>query len=117
MNTLPVYILYSILIRIFLFLRNWYVASLIFISKKTVNLLTSLDLFFALKITINHIFSPLYQDYTLISYIISIPIRIVMIISAIIIYILVIILAITIYIMWSLIIPFIIYKIITPLLS
>ncbi len=66
---------------------------------------------FAVKINLKYIFSPLYQDYSLVGFAVGIPARILRIIFGILIHILILTLLVFLYLCWAVIPFFIIYKI------
>lgn len=99
--------------RIFEFLEHWYLGSFRVTGGRFMELLRDWDKFFALKITVRHWLEPLYQDRTLIGYILGPIFRTGRIILALIVYLLVTALAGLLYVLWLLIPPYIIYKILT----
>lgn len=82
---------------------------------KFIDLLNDWDRFFALKITIRHWLQPLYQDRTLIGYILGPIFRTGRIIVAVAVYLVATVVAILFYLLWLLIPPYVIYKIISGL--
>ena len=77
------------------------------------DLLRDWDRFFALKITIRHWLQPLYQDRTIIGYILGPIFRTGRIIVATSVYLLVAALATLLYFIWLIIPPYVVYKILT----
>jgi len=111
-NTLLiVYIIELFFYRIKEFLRHWYVKSFRIYFHNVVNFLERLDRFFAFKITLRYIFHPLYQDYSLIGYVLGFIFRSIRVIAAILFYSLIVVVAVFIYLFWLAIPIFIIYKI------
>jgi hypothetical protein len=71
----------------------------------------------AFKVTVKHLFHPLYQDQTLIGYTLGFFFRTARLMSGGIIYIIIIAVAIFIYLAWLMVLPFIIYKILSSLIT
>lgn len=85
------------------FLRHWYVDGFRRFSHATVSVLEVLDRRFALLVTLRHFFVPLYQDYTLIGYIMGIFFRFWRVCIALIMYAVIIVVGAAAYAMWALI--------------
>lgn len=111
MNLAAVYLIQRFFYRIFEFLRHWYWKSLFIYSHAVITFLERLDKFFALKVTLRHLFQPLYKDYSLIGYILGFLFRVSRIIFSGFVYLLIILSAIFVYLIWLAAPVFIIYKI------
>lgn len=97
------------------FLRHWYFDSFKIYSHFIISLLEKFDRKLAFKITLKHLFQPLFQDQTLIGYTLGFFFRIGRLISGGFLYLLIIFLAVVIYLIWLAVLPFIIYKILFSL--
>ena len=93
------------------FLNHWYIGSFLVVSDFMLNLFEQLDYVFALRVTLKNFFKPLYQDKTIIGYILGFFLRTGRVLVALVVYISVFILSIVIYVFWLSIIPYIVYKI------
>lgn len=93
------------------FLRHWYKDGFFCLSRRVINLLERLDRYFALKVTLRHLFQPLYQNYTLVGYTLGFLFRGARTTTASLIYVLVILIGLASYLIWALIPFWIIYKI------
>ncbi len=94
--------------RIADFLRHWYIRSAKVYSNYVVDRLEHLDRFFAWKITLQNLFSPLYKDYTIVGYLLGFFLRSARLIVASVFYVLVILIAVFLYILWLLLPPFLV---------
>ena len=65
------YLIKQFFFRIFSFLRHWYIDGFVFVWHKLLGALERLDRFFAIKITMRHWLEPLYQDKTVLGYILG----------------------------------------------
>jgi hypothetical protein len=65
------YLISRFFYRLAEFFRHWYISSFRIFSHYVISILEKLDRRFALKITLKHLFQPLYQDRTLIGYILG----------------------------------------------
>lgn len=109
-----VYLVQRFFYRIYEFLRHWYIGGLSAVFHQTLSLLELLDRKFALKITVRYLFRPLYQDYTILGYILGFIFRSIRVIAASFLYFLIILLASAVYLVWAAIIPYLIFKTINP---
>lgn len=105
------YVLNRFFYQITDFFNHWYVDSFYTFSQNLISFLEDLDRFFAFKITLKHLFYPLYQDRTLIGYTFGFIFRLIRIIIGFIIYAFIIIFVFIIYLAWLAIPLFIIYQI------
>lgn len=107
-----IYLINRFFFRIWMFFKHWYKDG----SKKffhtLVGLLEYFDRFFAIEITFRHIFEPLYQDKSLIGYVMGFLFRMARIILASIVYLAVVLVFVVLYLVWLAIPPFIVFKIV-----
>ncbi|MDO8601644.1 MAG: hypothetical protein Q7R62_00720 [bacterium] len=91
------YLLGRTVYRIKLFFSDWYIGGFRFVSRRTIDLLESLDRTWALAITFKNIFQPLYQDHTFTGRILGFIFRSIRIVIGIGLYVLIIVAAVIIY--------------------
>lgn len=106
-----VYLIERIVHRVLDFLRHWYVKSLRIYSNFVLDQFEKLDRFFAWKITFQHLFQPLYKDYSFFGYLFGFLFRFLRLIAASVIYGLIFLFALFCYIVWLLVPPYIIYRV------
>ena len=111
MDTFLIFVLNRFVFRISEFIRRWYLESARIYSHFIISLLENLDKIFALKITWRHFTEPLYQDRTVVGYILGFIFRFFRLLVGVIIYGILIFLAAIIFICWALLPFFIILKI------
>lgn len=97
-----VYLVYGLIYRVADFLRHWYIRSFRIYGSFVVSALEQIDTVFALKITLRHIFEPLYQDRSVLGYILGFIFRSLRVFIALLLYALLIALFIIIYAIWLL---------------
>lgn len=114
---LVTYLINRFFYRLIEFLRHWYFNSFKIYSHFIISLLEKFDRKLAFKVTVKHLFHPLYQDQTLIGYTLGFFFRTARLMSGGIIYIIIIAVAIFIYLAWLAVLPFIIYKILYSLIT
>jgi len=107
---LPVFIIQSFFLRLFLFFKHWYSDGFFFFIRKTIFILAFFDSFFAVKITTLNLFQPLFQDYTLLGRLIGFPFRIILLFFGLLLYIIIISLAVILFLLWSILPLLIILK-------
>ena len=105
------YLVNQLIYRIIEFFKHWYIHSFYILGNFVISLLVKLDRVFAVKISIRYLFHPLYQDYTLIGYILGFIFRLIRIFAGSLVYFLILIIAGAGYLVWLLIPIFLIYKI------
>lgn len=110
MSNALIYLASRFLYRILEFLRHWYAGGFLAVSHRVFNLFEVLDKQLALKITFRHWLKPLYQDYTVLGYILGFILRTLRIIAGGAVYLAVIVAAAALYILWAILPPYIIYK-------
>jgi len=100
-------LLYSLLLtplrHLFQFLVHWYWNGVKTIFHFFILTLESLDLVFAVRVTALNLASPLYQDYSLVGYAISIPTRLFLVIVGSLIYLVIFLFFLALIIIWYLI--------------
>lgn len=96
--------------RVYSFIEHWYLGGLLFFARKTINFLEYLDRSFALKVTFRYWLKPLYQDYSVIGYILGFIFRSGRLLAGGFIYILTIAVGAGIYCLWALFPVYIIIK-------
>jgi hypothetical protein len=69
------YLLHRFFYRIFDFFRHWYVGGSRSIAHTFISTLENIDRSFAVKITLEHFFEPLYKDYSVVGRILGIIFR------------------------------------------
>lgn len=82
----PVYLIYAPTQSILLFFRHWFINGPRTIFHQALSFIHFLDNFFALYITIRYLFTPLYQDYSLVGYILGPLVRLCLLFSSLITY-------------------------------
>ncbi len=103
--------------RIWSFLQHWYVNSFRHISHASLSLLERLDRIFAVKITLRHLFEPLYQDYTVLGFILGFIFRSISVLIGSALYLLIFTIATVLYLAWAAIPLFVCYQILVAYLS
>ncbi len=103
------------LYRIMEFLRHWYVKSGRVYSNFILNKLTQIDEVLAWRITLNHLFEPLYKDYSIIGYVLGFLFRLLRLCVASIVYLVVFAIALSGYVLWLLIPPIVVWRFFTSL--
>jgi len=69
------YLLHRFFYRIYDFFRHWYVGGSRLIAHTFISTLENIDRSFAVKITLQHFFEPLYKDYSMIGRILGVFFR------------------------------------------
>lgn len=110
-----VYLLNRLWLRVFEFLRHWYINGFLKTMYLTYDLLEYFDQFFALKITVRKWLEPIYQDYTFIGHILGFTLRTARIFVALVFYIVLLALIAVLFILWAAFPLFVIYQIIVNL--
>lgn len=108
---LLIYLLNRLIFRAKEFLRHWYIKSFFVYVHFIVSQLEKIDRFLAFKITLRHLFQPLYQDHSIIGYILGFIFRSIRLCMGAIIYLTIFTVAVAIYIVWLAIPILIIYQI------
>lgn len=105
-----IYLINRFFYRLIDFAKHWYINSFYIFSHSAISLLQLLDKKLALAINLRLWFKPLYQDYTIIGYILGFLFRTLRIAIAAAIYSFVIAFFSAGYLIWAGILPYIIYK-------
>jgi len=92
------------------FLSHWYIFVFHFYWSCVARLVAFLDRYFAFKVTLLNIFSPLYQDYTFIGYVLGIFFRSIRLIVGGGVYLVVLTIVVVFYLVWVSIPPILIIK-------
>lgn len=71
MQFFPVYILAQLGNRILMFFYNWYIASFFAFSDFFTSVFEALDQTWALRVTARYLFRPLYQDRTIVGFVLG----------------------------------------------
>lgn len=115
-DTALFYIVERFFRRIFEFFRHWYVKSGRLYSNFVLNQLERLDYYLAWKITAQHLFEPLYKDYSVIGYALGFPLRLIRLAAASAVYVVVFCFAIGAYLLWLACPIYLIAKAVIPFL-
>lgn len=108
-NFAVIYLIRRLIYRLVEFLRHWYVKSVKIYSDAFFNLLSRLDYDLAWRITLSHLFEPLYKDYSIVGYILGFFFRAGRLVFASVIYLIIFAAAILFYLIWLLAIPGLVY--------
>lgn len=100
MDFSPVYLVYRFFYRIVDFFRHWYIGGSRVIAHRFISALEDADRAFAVKITFQHFFEPLYKDYTAIGRILGFIFRTGRIVIGSIAYAIIAVVFAVIYIVW-----------------
>ncbi len=111
--TSVLYLATRFLYRLTQFLNDWYVASFSALAHRATSILERYDRSLALRVTLRHMFEPLYQDRSVIGYILGFIFRTVRICIALVAYAIVILVFVTIYALWASVPLLLIYFILT----
>lgn len=106
-----VYLANRFLYRLIEFFRHWYQNSFRLYGHFVISTLEKLDQSLAFKITLKHLFEPLYQDRTFLGYILGFIFRVGRLIIGGAVHLFIITIALGLYLIWLLIPIFIIYRI------
>ncbi|MDI6717938.1 MAG: hypothetical protein QMD86_02785 [Patescibacteria group bacterium] len=96
-----IFILNRFIFRILEFIWHWYVGTAKVYGHFVISVLERLDRFFALKITFRNIFQPLYQDKSVLGYILGFILRLARITTGGIVYCVLIALFFAAYLFWA----------------
>ncbi len=113
MNFALGYLGYRFLYRIADFLRHWYVKSIKIYSNFVLDQLSTLDYTIAWKITLKHLFEPLYGDYSFVGRILGFIFRFIRIVGGGALYLAIFAVAIILYLIWMLVPAYIILRIVS----
>ncbi len=110
MDSILVYLVQRLVYRIVEFFHCWYVRSTKFYWHRVVMRLEQIDHYLAWRITLKHLFEPLYGDYSILGYILGFIFRTLRLFTASIVYAVIFFIAIALYVLWLLIPPFLILQ-------
>lgn len=117
MGELIIYGLNRFIFRISEFIRHWYLGGFTAYIHCFISFLERTDRFFAIKVTWRNLFRPLYQDRSIIGYILGFIFRFLRLIIGGIFYFILIILAVLGYLIWAAFPLFIVFKIVDYFVS
>jgi|GEM_PF-199350 len=106
-----IYLIQRFFYRIYEFMRHWYIGGFLKVVHRTLSFLEILDRRLALKITLRYLFRPLYQDYTVLGYILGFIFRSARVAIAGFVYLIVILIALAVYLAWAAFPAYLVYKI------
>ena len=95
------YIFDSFFGQIFDFFRRWYKSGFIRISQTAVSVLNFLDRYFAVRVSLSNLLRPLYQDRSVIGYVLGFIFRLIRIVLGTIIYLAIILGFSAVYLIWA----------------
>lgn len=96
-----VYLVHRFFYRIYDFLRHWYVGGFLAIARRTLAILERLDRTFALRITLRYFLKPLYQDYSILGYVLGFFFRTGRLLAGGVVYLAVVAIAAAVYLFWA----------------
>jgi hypothetical protein len=108
------YIFYRAFHRFTEFFHHWYVRSFILWTHGVLTLLENLDQTFAVAITWRHFGEPLYQDRSIVGYVLGFIFRSARILIGGAIYTVIIVAAALLYLGWCAVLPYVVYKVLNP---
>jgi len=100
MNNALFYVIQHFFFHLFEFFRHWYVKSMKIYSNFVIDQLQQLDYSLAWRITLKHLFEPLYRDYTVLGYILGFGFRVGRLVVGGFIYLIIFAVAIGLYLFW-----------------
>lgn len=104
------YLFQQIVYRIGSFLRHWYINGFLNFWNRTRRILNAFDRHLAIKITIRHWSEPLYQDKTVVGYILGFVFRTSRILIGSVIYLVIFLVFTGLFLIWAAIPPFLVIK-------
>lgn len=113
MDFAPVYLVQRFFYRIGSFFYHWYVGGSRAIGNKFMLTIEAIDQSFAVKITLQHFFEPLYKDYSVVGRVVGVVFRTGRILIGAAVYLFVAAIFTVIYIIWLVIPPTILWYIVT----
>lgn len=113
MDFAPVYLVQRFFYRIGAFFYHWYVGGSRAIGNKFMLTIEAIDQSFAVKITLQHFFEPLYKDYSVVGRVVGVVFRTGRILLGAVVYLFVAAIFTVIYIIWLAIPPAILWYIVT----
>lgn len=96
------------------FLKHWYLNVFAFLYESWWKTIRSLDRFFALAITFKYYFYPLYSDYTFVGRFMGFFWRTIRLLAGSIVYLFISLVYVSLYLLWSMILPYLIFRCFYP---
>lgn len=112
---LPIYLFKQVIFRLESFISHWYLGAGAFWWGKFLKVLSRLDKTFAVHITLKHWLEPLYQDRTIMGYILGFIFRTSRIIIGAVVYFFIGILFFLVFLVWALVPIYLIFKVFSVL--
>jgi hypothetical protein len=103
------YLIHRFFYRIFDFFRHWYMGGSRIIAHTFISTLENMDRSFAVKITLQHFFEPLYKDYSVIGRILGVVFRSFRIVFGAVVYVAITVFFAVAYVVWILTLPTLIF--------
>jgi len=103
------YLLHRFFYRIFDFFRHWYVNGSRMIAHGFISTLEDIDRSFAVKITLEHFFEPLYKDYSIVGRVLGVIFRFGRVVIGAAFYAVVTVFFIAIYLVWIAVPPILLF--------
>jgi len=116
MLTAPTYIVVRFMGRLFGFLDHWYRGGTQFFWRQFGDTITSFEGIFAVVLTVRHLFEPLYQDRTVIGYILGFIFRTLRAFIGLVVYLFTTVVIFAFYLLWLALPAFAIYKVLVGLI-
>jgi hypothetical protein len=107
-----VYLLNRLLYRLVDFFHHWYVDGSRWFGRHTIKTFTRLDRTFAVRVTLEHLFEPLYRDYTIIGRILGAIFRILRVLIGLVVYAVVGAVVALLYVLWLAVPAYVAWRII-----
>lgn len=107
-----VYLINRFFYRFIDFFHHWYVDGSRWFGRHVLRLFMDLDTTFAVKVTAQHFFEPLYKDYTVMGRILGAIFRALRVIVGLLVYVIVGVIAGAIYLAWLLMPAYVLFRII-----
>ncbi len=108
-----VYLVNRFFYRLFDFFHHWYVDGSRWFGRRTIKVFTELDKTFAVRVTLEHLFEPLYKDYTVIGRILGAIFRTARLFIGFAVYAVVALVIVVCYLVWLAIPAFTLYAIVS----
>jgi tryptophan-rich sensory protein len=112
MDFSPIYLLNRFFYRLYDFFHHWYVDGSRWFGRRAMAAFTKLDRTFAVKVTLEHLFEPLYKDYTVMGRILGAIFRTLRVLVGFVVYAIVAVAILSVYIAWLAIPAYVVWRII-----
>jgi len=109
-TSIPIYITTRFVYKLVEFFRDWYIGFFFLLSRLASHVFGILDRSLALRVNLHHFFEPLYQDRTILGYVLGFVFRLVRLLAGLGFYLALAIVFVLIYITWCLIPFYLIYE-------